>query len=185
MEVTERPRLADVYLSYLRTVQEIHEKKQLLQKSISDGFFLMSKARYIMGVERVSRLHYSSDMKATTMTYLKQDDDENTVFDVSNVKPTSDSKKPDTSGGIRRRKNSSSESSETPVETGISDLGLSDEETDDTPDPLRWFGVLVPQALRDSQEKFRVATAITGQICTLNEKMKFYEKSISQICMSE
>lgn len=177
----ENPALNVAYLSYLRTVQEIHEKKQQLQKCISDGFFMMSKARYIMGVERVSKLHYSPDMKAKSMVYMKNDNDDNTVFD---VKLATDSKQPVTnnSDSLRKRKKASLESIETPVETAVSDLKLSDddEESDDTPDPLKWFGVLVPKALRDSQENFKKATVITGQICTLNEKLKFYEKSISQ-----
>lgn len=179
----ERPGLADSYLSYLRTVQEIHEKKQQLQKCISDGFFLMSKARYIMGIERVSKLHYSPVMKAKMIVNTKQDDDGNTVFDVSNVNPDTSAPGTNNSDGIRKRKNASLETDDMEVKTGVSDLKLTDEdeEIEDAPDPLKWFGVLVPQALRDSQENFRRATVITGQICSLDERLNLYKHSISEL----
>lgn len=45
-----------------------------------------------------------------------------------------------------------------------------------TQDPLRWFGILVPQALRTSQEHFSVAAKlIVNEIASLDSQMKALE----------
>lgn len=170
------------YLNFMRTIQEVHEKKQELQKCLSDGFFTLSKARYIMGVDRVSRLHYSPVMQSTVKAHVRKDNDDNIVFDVckGDADYTSAS---DNTDGVRRRK---SDKDAVSVEKSIADLNVSeDDETTDCPDPIKWFGVLVPRTLRDSQANFQKATVITGEICTLNEKLKHYEKLLYQIKNSD
>ena len=48
-------------------------------------------------------------------------------------------------------------------------------------DALRWFGVLVPQALKDSQIKFKQAVVLSCDLATLKVKLNSLQSHYNQL----
>ena len=48
-------------------------------------------------------------------------------------------------------------------------------------DPLKWFGVLVPQALRNSQKKFQQAVVLSCDLATLKVKLNSLQSHYNQL----
>jgi len=55
-------KLDSLCLSLLELVSEIDEKKREQEKQLQDGYLCLAKARYAMGVDRVSKLQYPAQM---------------------------------------------------------------------------------------------------------------------------
>ncbi len=56
------------------------------------------------------------------------------------------------------------------VTSAVQDLKVSSKSN--TKDPIKWYGVLVPQALRDSQNRFRSVTDIACELATLKHQLE-------------
>ena len=111
------------------------------------------------GPSRVSQLQYDSTMKALVKLELNSnlgscDQPENnshTEFRVHRTKPGDVKSAREEKVVARRRKGESS---------GIEDVTLVEKdgegvvEGEETKDPIKWFGILVPQSLRRSQQCF-------------------------------
>nr|XP_039265038.1 coiled-coil domain-containing protein 115-like [Styela clava] len=193
------------YLNLLRIIQQIHEKKQQLQTCMENGFFCMSKARYVMGMKQVSKLNYAAVMSANVTVNVEQNDDEVSKFEVQhnkNERKVSEKQNKTKSGDqkeaiLRKRNVGNSSSEDKNIETddtdhvqssinelpsAVSDIDISEEDKIATPtDPLNWFGVLVPQSLRQCQIEFRKASIIIGDISTLQSQLKLAKTKIKKL----
>ena len=138
------------------------------------GYFSMAKARYAMGAQTVGALQYDTVMSALVHVRLNPETvshsetvsptEEHFAFKVERIQPGRGDK-PHTSqleeavreeSHLRRRKPVSAEGhsveelppeEEREVEKGV-------REGEPLKDPLKWFGILVPQSLRHSQQCF-------------------------------
>lgn len=192
------------YLFLLRTIQELHEKKQQLQTCLSNGYFCMSKARYVMGIKRISKLNYAAVMNAQTTVGVEHGDEEGFSFNVScdkkEKKESTKNEISDKENDLKKRnvksnnddsldmkKSDEDANTKTLSEWGdlssaITEIAADDELEEITPvDPLNWFGVLVPQTLRQCQIEFRKAAIIAGDIVSLESKLKLTETKIKAL----
>ena len=145
------------------------------------GYFDMAKARYAMGAQTVGALQYDTVMSAlvhvrTSREIVSYDEavssnGDYVNFEVDRIQPGKVGRSHDASLDnqlgesvseevhLRRRKPVASEEQERhSVEELLPTLVGEDEEGmvegEPPKDPLRWFGVLVPQSLRHSQKSF-------------------------------
>ena len=140
---------------------------------ILQGYFSMAKARYAMGTQTVGALQYDTVMSAlvhvkpSLETVSHHETEECFEFQVERIRPgkvdkshTSQLKEAvEEESHLRRRKPLSAEGH------SVEDLPPAEEERaeeekegvregDPPKDPLKWFGILVPQSLRHSQQCF-------------------------------
>ena len=139
------------------------------------GYFSMAKARYAMGAQTVGALQYDTVMSALVHMRLNSETvlhgetvsptEERFEFKVERIQPGMVDKSHTSQleetvqkeSHLRRRKPVSAE------EHSVEDLPPAEEEREvekgvregEPPkDPLKWFGILVPQSLRHSQQCF-------------------------------
>ncbi|XP_026188174.1 vacuolar ATPase assembly protein VMA22 isoform X2 [Mastacembelus armatus] len=141
----------------------------------------MSKARYSMGNKQVSALQYASEIEPMVFVHARTLDSGEVDFCTERVPPNRESGKDVRSienigpqdEGVRRRnkpKNNTTEK-EANVQTGddkapeVSSVKKSD--TNSQQDPLKWFGILVPQSLKQAQSSFKQVIDLSAEIATL------------------
>lgn len=54
-------------LKLIELLAELEEKKLTLEKHMQNGFLDLAKARYAIGINRVSKLHYPKNMIANSL----------------------------------------------------------------------------------------------------------------------
>ena len=160
--------------------------------SMKDGFLSVSKARYSMGVNAVSELQVPDDeFQPLVEVRPIQDDYEEKAhsglyFEFLRLLPSKQSKSqrlkdvPTEDGNVVRRRLVSGKDSAL-VDKEISEKKEADSKkalvadkvqvsSDVRPDPLHWFGVLVPTSLKQGQSCFQ--NAIRNSVELANLKMK-------------
>ena len=160
--------------------------------SMKDGFLSVSKARYSMGVNAVSELQVPDDeFQPLVEVRAIQDDNEETADSGLYLEflcriPSKQNKSQHLQGepaadgnGVRRRLVSGKDSA--PVDKEVSEKNEADGKkalvadkvqisSDVRPDPLHWFGFLVPTSLKQGQSCFQ--NAIRNSVELANLKMK-------------
>lgn len=170
-------RLDEVLVEFFECVGELYKEQANLENIMKNGFLMMSRARYNMGAKSVGVSQYDeNNMKASKMVLITDNDDDNCVnkmFELVNANSCLDeSLKDPVSEGLRQRKSGGKEKVET--------IGSENEEqltqknsnnTKKNNDPIKWFGVLVPQSLRQSQAYFKQATDSVIKVSNLKSKV--------------
>ncbi|XP_070559226.1 coiled-coil domain-containing protein 115-like [Ptychodera flava] len=187
-------RLDDLVVRYFETLAKVEEERERLQALLKEGYFRLSKARYSMGNKAVSSLQYDiNNMKALATVFVRQSPSESECrFEVERKKPAkmkkwkSSSKEihsslpgsmdsPDSPEVRRRKGGADDQNSDEMPSIQLQDLNISDENDENTaPDPLTWFGVLVPSTLRQGQASFIQAVEVC---CTLANLQSDLEKN--------
>ena len=122
------------------------------------------QARYSMGMKWVSSTQYPlEDMTASVKVDEEFDNDKNPVLTISNGENRESTDITDTDG--LRKRNVNDEKSDGDEKSHVEDVPA--EKPSPKKDPIKWFGVLVPQALRDSQAKFRRAAELSCELAML------------------
>ncbi|XP_076840719.1 vacuolar ATPase assembly protein VMA22 isoform X2 [Brachyhypopomus gauderio] len=167
-------------LYFMDQLEILEEKRQKFNALIEEGWFNISKARYSMGNKQVSALQYASEMDPHV--YVTTSLSENGVVEfqcertenkeelnesdiVENIGPTE--------GGLRRRVNVKQK--ETEDESTCKGQQQKDPQANtktEKPkcqhqDPLKWFGILVPQNLKQAQTAFKEVITLSAEISTL------------------
>jgi hypothetical protein len=124
-------------INYLEEFGHLLACKQLLDDTIKQGYFNLSRARVIMGVNNLSRLQYSEKDPMTASTKI------------------------------------SISSSPFQVEKQI------DKEHCD--DALRWFGLLSPNVLKQSQKSFQQTIDLALEACRRQENLSELKIKIKQL----
>ncbi|XP_026188173.1 vacuolar ATPase assembly protein VMA22 isoform X1 [Mastacembelus armatus] len=168
-------------LRFMDQLELLEEKRATLNSLIEQGWFSMSKARYSMGNKQVSALQYASEIEPMVFVHARTLDSGEVDFCTERVPPNRESGKDVRSienigpqdEGVRRRnkpKNNTTEK-EANVQTGddkapeVSSVKKSD--TNSQQDPLKWFGILVPQSLKQAQSSFKQVIDLSAEIATL------------------
>ncbi|XP_078481012.1 vacuolar ATPase assembly protein VMA22 [Ciona intestinalis] len=161
-----------ICLTMLELVAEIHQKKLEQEKHMQEGYLCLAKARYSMGVDRVSSLQYPSEIEPTvTISCREKENNKFPSFTViQNLQD--EENKPPTSAVRRRKKTNKDDHDE--AKQAVEEVDLSSQDKlHEQVNPLLWFGVLVPTPLRQAQNCFRQATEVSCQLCTLKEELNY------------
>lgn len=163
--------MADVYKSLCRELDlllieilddmEQHITSKLdLEKSMNDGFVNIAKTRYINGRSSVTSLQLPTEFSNPIQPQarvIRTPDSVQITNDLTSIKRPDLEKE-----GLRKR------------DREIQEDGQK------TTDPIRLFGVLVPQSLKNAQKSFitsldKVGSVACGEL-ELNKKLSRYEK---------
>lgn len=125
-----------------------------------------------MGINSVSRINYPEEhMKSMKKVQVSEDDD-SAVFTVAKV-PSTETLSAVESTEIRKRNiKQSTESGDINEEMKKLKIDKNDKVTEKSSiqDPIKWFGVLVSPALRQSQTSFQKAVELSCEVSSLQAK---------------
>lgn len=183
--------LDELAVSYFQALEELSEQRRRVEKFVKEGFLNLSKARYSMGSRAVGSLQYNSTSMSALAHVVTRDEGDCHSYEVHRTAAVKRSERksvegsesgrnqenPDTAtdSSVTRRRKPQSPGDE--VETLTADMDqlstIPDSEVirQCTPtDPLLWFGVLVPQALRHGQKNFVDAVEACGSLASLQSR---------------
>ncbi|XP_012711734.2 coiled-coil domain-containing protein 115 [Fundulus heteroclitus] len=175
--------LDEKLLCFMEQLELLEEKRNTLNSLIEQGWFSISKARYSMGNKQVSALQFANKMEPLVSVHVRTLENAKVEFctERSSQKCSDESTKDPTSvedigpqeEGIRRRKTTKSGDKEQ-RETGGTGSEKAPEvnlvgKRDHNPqqDPLNWFGILVPQSLKQAQSSFKQVIELSAEIAAL------------------
>ncbi|XP_029013404.1 coiled-coil domain-containing protein 115 [Betta splendens] len=177
-EIEESFQLLDKkLLQFMDQLELLEEKRATLNSLIEQGWFSISKARYSMGNKQVSALQYASEIEPQVHVHTRKLSSDESVFCTERL---SQNKESDVASvedigseeGIRRR-NKPKDFGEKEAQQKTSGEkaskvtpGKRSEQNPDQ-DPLRWFGILVPQSLKQAQMSFKQVIDLAAEIATL------------------
>ncbi|KAK9954393.1 hypothetical protein ABG768_016463 [Culter alburnus] len=175
MRVDQHNRLDAQLLLFMDQLEALEEKRHKLNSLIEEGWFSIAKARYSMGNKQVSVLQYASEMeplvhveaslleggtaefKCERRENKTEEPKNNTVEDIG-AKET----------GLRRRINTKQKGvKEEEQETDPQVKTKAESSTPEHRDPLKWFGILVPQNLKQAQSAFKEVITLSAEIASL------------------
>ncbi|KAB5546334.1 hypothetical protein PHYPO_G00070830 [Pangasianodon hypophthalmus] len=156
-------RLDQQLLDFMDQLEMLEEKRQKLNTLIEEGWFNISKARYSMGNKqpvRKGEAEFKCERINGKAEELKESDTVETIGPAE--------------GGLRRRvnvkkkenkdeKDNSKDQSE--KEPQFNSKG--EKSPCQHQDPLNWFGILVPQNLKQAQAAFKEVITLAAEISTL------------------
>ncbi|XP_052082343.1 coiled-coil domain-containing protein 115-like [Mytilus californianus] len=176
MEAVNR-RLDEVLVEFFECVGELYKEQADLENIMKNGFLMMSRARYNMGAKSVGVTQYDeTNMKASKVVLVTDNDDDdncvNKMFELVNANCCLDeSLKDPVSKGLRQRKSGGKDKVETVGSENVEQSTHNSNNTKKNNDPIKWFGVLVPQSLRQSQAYFKQATDNVIKVSNLKSKV--------------
>nr|XP_046252092.1 coiled-coil domain-containing protein 115 [Scatophagus argus] len=175
--------LDEKLLRFMEQLELLEEKRAILNSLIEQGWFSISKARYSMGNKQVSALQYASEIEPLVCVHTRTLDNGELKFSTEKVKQKSthdvgkDARSVEDIGpqeeGVRRRikpkkdiaeKEAGEEASS---EKAPAVTPLSKSEQSPQQDPLKWFGILVPQSLKQAQSSFKQVIELSSEIASL------------------
>ncbi|XP_023693353.1 coiled-coil domain-containing protein 115 [Paramormyrops kingsleyae] len=174
-------RLDGCLLRFMDQLESLEEKRQRFNSLIEQGWFSISKARYAMGNKQVSALQYGSEIQPQVRVCVRELTGGVTEFQAEREE-TQGSEDPKTKddvedcgpmeGGLRRRttaKTKNPQEEPVPVKECVSkdDVRLESKGLQRHQDPLKWFGILVPQSLKQAQVAFRQVIELSAEIAAL------------------
>ncbi|XP_063792110.1 coiled-coil domain-containing protein 115 [Pseudophryne corroboree] len=169
-------RLDQLVLLLMEDLETLQEKRERLNGLIEKGWFLLSQSRYSMGNKFVSSLQYTQDMVASVCVRdSAEDDDGARSFHVEHIEPGRfEDQKPealleveDVGAADQVLRHRGTSETQKPPKTEKTEKP----KPPPSHDPLRWFGVLVPQSLRQAQSTFRQGVALSAEVTSLQSSI--------------
>lgn len=175
--------LDEKLLGFMDQLELLEEKRAALNSLIEQGWFSISKARYSMGNKQVSALQYASEIEPLVCVHTRTLDNGEVDFCAERVKQKCSkeageyAKSVEDIGpqeeGVRRRikpkqeiaEKGAGEETKSEKAPEITPSQKSDQNTQQ--DPLKWFGILVPQSLKQAQSSFKQVIELSAEIATL------------------
>ncbi|XP_017568239.1 coiled-coil domain-containing protein 115 [Pygocentrus nattereri] len=168
-------------LRFMDQLETLEEKREKLNSLIEEGWFNISKARYSMGNKQVSSLQYANEMESLVCVHSSISEKGDVEFKCEQTElKTEDLKTSGTvenigpaDGGLRRRMNVKQKepkeeyASKGQCETQPQGSIKSEKSLSQHQDPLKWFGILVPQNLKQAQAAFKEVITLSAEIATL------------------
>uniref|UniRef100_A0A023G140 Vacuolar ATPase assembly protein VMA22 n=1 Tax=Amblyomma parvum TaxID=251391 RepID=A0A023G140_AMBPA len=146
--------------------EKILQLREGLNELIENGLLELARARYATGNKSVSTLQLDMgdvDALRTVRSYFEDPDQRYPSFELVDAGSGGPQNADTAEGGVRQRI--------PPAKGQSADEGSSAPERPTPNDPLRWFGVLVPQSLRRSQKCFVNALEVIVDVA--NEQSRF------------
>lgn len=166
-------------LKFMEQLELLEEKRAKLNSLIEQGWFSISKARYSMGNKHVSSLQYASEIQPLVCVSARKMENGEVQFCTEKPKANSSDEEPlpvedigPQERGVRRRNKSKKNEAEKEAEDSTVEKvreAIPVKRNDQNPqqDPLKWFGILVPQTLKQAQSSFKEVIELSAEIATL------------------
>ncbi|KAK6304072.1 hypothetical protein J4Q44_G00265260 [Coregonus suidteri] len=187
-------------LVFMDQLELLEEKRGRLNSLIEQGWFSMSKARYSMGNKQVSALQYGSEMEPLVRVHTRTLESGEAEFQTKRRTLKSPEERqvedigPKDKEGVRRRVKTKEEvpemdqSDNKQPSTETEPAPASKPEPNPQQDPLKWFGILVPQTLKQAQASFKQVVELSAEVAALQsavlttrQQLQMKQKSSSQI----
>ncbi|KAK6177456.1 hypothetical protein SNE40_015552 [Patella caerulea] len=164
-------KLDETLIEFFTAVKQLYQEQAVLEQYMKDGYLNLSRARYNMGLKAVGALQFNQNaMTALTKVDVNgTEKNSSKPFEITSSQIQKPSKN-DEDGGLRKR-NTGTDKSEKIENIGILKNDDSDIKEETVIDPLKWFGVLVPQNLRKSQSSFKQAVESVVTIANLKHSI--------------
>ncbi|KAM4736997.1 coiled-coil domain-containing protein 115 [Anableps anableps] len=171
--------LDEKLLRFMDQLELLEEKRNTLNSLIEQGWFSISKARYSMGNKQVSALQFANEMEPLVSVHVSTLENDVVEFctERASQKCNDETAKELTSiedigpqeEGIRRRKTTKSDITEKKTSGDTDSEKAPGRKKDHNPqqDPLKWFGILVPQSLKQAQSSFKQVIELSAEIAAL------------------
>ncbi|KAM8934384.1 vacuolar ATPase assembly protein VMA22 [Pelodytes ibericus] len=166
-------------LRFMEDLELLSDRRDALNQLVEKGWLSLSQSRYSMGNKFVSSLQYKQDMMPSVLVLDSLTDDRGIKFQAKRAGPAQESMTREALGeveeigsaepAVRHRKGASDTSRPPRVEhQGEKSKGHS---LPTSQDPLRWFGILVPQSLRQAQTSFREGIVLAAEVVSLQSSI--------------
>ncbi|KAG1961909.1 coiled-coil domain-containing protein 115 [Pimephales promelas] len=174
MHADQHLRLDEQLLLFMDQLETLEEKRHKLNSLIEEGWFSIAKTRYSMGNKQVSALQYASEMEPLVHVEVNLLEGGTTEFKCERKKKREEAKNntvedigaKDT--GLRRRINTKQKGvKEEEEETDPQVKTKAESSTPEHREPLKWFGILVPQSLKQAQSAFKEVITLSAEIASL------------------
>lgn len=168
-------RLDEQLLLFMDQLEALEEKRHKLNSLIEEGWFSIAKTRYSMGNKQVSALQYASEMEPLVHVEASLLEDGTAEFKCERRKNKTEEPKNNTvedigakETGLRRRINTKQKGvKEEEEETDPQLKTKAESSTPEHREPLKWFGILVPQSLKQAQSAFKEVITLSAEIASL------------------
>lgn len=166
-------------LHLLGALETLQGKRDEFNRRVEQGWFSLSKSRFAMGCKSVSALQYGARMEPLVRVCASQGESGQVAFQVI---PEWDPSTEAAEGSLaveeigpqdqvlRQRKGPGKTAAPGPP------LGAAPEPDSQSGassrDPLTWFGILVPQSLRQAQSSFKEGILLAGEIASLQSDIE-------------
>uniref|UniRef100_A0A670Z721 Vacuolar ATPase assembly protein VMA22 n=1 Tax=Pseudonaja textilis TaxID=8673 RepID=A0A670Z721_PSETE len=151
--------LDHVILHLFDALEMLQTKREAFNGMVEQGWFSLSKSRYAMGNKSVSTLQYGHQMTPSIQIETSKAEDGQIQFQVITEdafkSPAFVEEIGHSEQVVRRRKGPGKAEDVAQPQNAASKPA----ETLGHQDPLNWFGILVPQSLRQAQKTFREGEA--------------------------
>ncbi|XP_034289821.1 coiled-coil domain-containing protein 115 [Pantherophis guttatus] len=165
-----------VILHLFDALEILQTKREAFNSMVEQGWFSLSKSRYAMGNKSVSTLQYGHQMTPLVRIETSKAEDGQTQFQVitedafkgKDENPAFVEEIGPSEQVLRRRKGpGKAEDVAQPQNTASQPA-----ETLGHQDPLNWFGILVPQSLRQAQKTFREGINLAAEIASIQSEIE-------------
>lgn len=170
--------LDSALVEYFDTLEQFYQCQATLEQTLKAGNLHMSRARYIRGTVSISQCKINEkEMQASAHVSVSN---ETTPAGKDKMEPTfvlmtSESEnlkqQQQPSSDVPRRRQKDTENEDTSQTEVVKDENKTECGTL-SKDPLHWFGVLVPQALRYSQKNYKSAVEQCVELANLQSRIQ-------------
>ncbi|XP_020653296.3 vacuolar ATPase assembly protein VMA22 [Pogona vitticeps] len=169
--------LDHVILQLFDALEMLQAKREAFNSLVEQGWFCLSKSRYAMGNKSVSTLQYGHQMTPLIRVKTSERETSQVEFVVVSEEDVPPKKAENLAAveeigpseqGLRWRKGPGKpEGLPRPLDTASQPAERSGHQ-----DPLTWFGILVPQSLRQAQRTFQEGINLAAEIASLQSEIE-------------
>ncbi|BES96286.1 Hypothetical protein NTJ_09095 [Nesidiocoris tenuis] len=178
--------LDDLALQMLDQMKLYLDLLASMENSVKTGSLHLAKSRYIMGNKSVSVLQLpTEDSELSAQATLVTDKTERLTLKLANLNVSADESNAEASSeadGLKRRKDKGKPSE--PEENQDAEESPK-KKKDVMQDPLKWFGVLVPQNMRLAQLSFKTAVEIAVDLANVQLEMASIRKRYCSLLLKK
>ncbi|XP_026539940.1 coiled-coil domain-containing protein 115 [Notechis scutatus] len=161
-----------VILHLFDALEMLQTKREAFNGMVEQGWFSLSKSRYAMGNKSVSTLQYGHQMTPSIQIETSKAEDGQIQFQVTTEdafkSPAFVEEIGPSEQVVRRRKGPGKAEDVAQPQNAASKPA----ETLGHQDPLNWFGILVPQSLRQAQKTFREGIHLAAEIASIQSEIE-------------
>ncbi|XP_038237296.1 coiled-coil domain-containing protein 115 isoform X2 [Dermochelys coriacea] len=168
-------------LHLLGALETLQGKRDEFNRRVEQGWFSLSRSRFAMGCKSVSALQYGACMEPLVRVHASEGESGQVAFQVipgewdpsaeaAEGSPAVEEIGPQDQVLRQRKGPGKTVNPGAPLEAAP--------EPPDSPngassrDPLTWFGILVPQSLRQAQSSFKEGILLAGEIASLQSDLQ-------------
>lgn len=169
--------LDSVLLEYFDTIEKFYQCQETLAQNLKSGNLHMSRARYIRGAVSISECQITEkEMQASVRVHVSDEGEgKNEMGPTFTLTSESDGANQSSSDATRRRRADTENENPPPQAKDESKTACG------MKDPLHWFGLLVPQALRYSQKNYKLAIEQCVELTNLQSQIQQIQKKYENL----